>query len=396
MFKHKTSLLKLKSSSSHQKSTCAAVSALLNSFKMSAQRKITSQHYDTLGLDDDLIEELKDLLNQSKDNKEDLKNLFRPEPNISLFYSAVKSNAALATYIIHFAMEHEVDSNVLLDPVDGIHPLPIAFSRGEYYLVEMMLQCDPDVPVDHLFQTDAQGRTLLHLLAIQGDVLSLETILRFASLKPSTATNLLQPDCQKRTPIHYLAMKYKTCDKIVDVLTLAASKRVELMPLLLADSEGRTPLHMICNHKDDYIYDFIPRKGPAAAKRMLQIADGCSHLAVILKADEQGQTPFHIAVEKRHKGIIEEIISATECDKQLARTLFARDKIGLTPLSRAFDCRNKVAETVMLFALDNGINCKTSVGRKYSDLVDNMDNLIYRQILRHPWIWPTLYPSQSR
>ena len=179
MFKHKTSLLKLKSSSSHQKSTCAAVSALLNSFKMSAQRKITSQHYDTLGFDDDLIEELKVLLNQSMDSKEDLKKLFRPEPNISLFYSAVKSNAALATYIIHFAMEHEVDSNVLLDPVDGIHPLPIAFSRGEYYLVEMMLQCDPDVPVDHLFQTDAQGRTLLHLLAIQGDVLSLETILRF-------------------------------------------------------------------------------------------------------------------------------------------------------------------------------------------------------------------------
>ena len=359
---------------------------------MSAQRKITSQHYDTLGLDDDLIEELKDLLNQSKDNKEDLKNLFRPEPNISLFYSAVKSNAALATYLIRFAVEHEVDRNVLLDPVDGIHPLQIAFSRGEYYLVEMMLQCDPDQPVGHLFQVDAQGRTPLHHLAIKGDAHSLKTVLRIANLQPLHVTSLLQPDCHKRTPVHYLAMNYEKCDRIVDVLTLAASKGVELMPLLLADSEGQTPLHLICNHEDDNIYRFIPLKGPVVAKRMLQIADGCGHLAVILKADEQGQTPLHLAVENGHEDTINAIISATECDKQVARTLFARNKSGCTPLEIAFTRNGNIGETVMLFAIDNGIECKTLVDPGHCWL----DEMFFNQIIRQPWIWATLYPSQSR
>jgi len=255
-----------------------------------------------------------------------------------------------------------------------------------------MLQCDPDQTVDQLFQVDAEGRSLLHLLAIQGDVLSVESILRFASLQPSTATRLLQPDCHRRTPIHYLAKKYETCDKIVDVLSLAVSKGVELMSLLQADSKGKNPLHLICKHKNDFIYRFIPRKGPAAARRMLRIAEECSHLAVILKADAQGRTPFHIAVQHCHLNTIEEIISASEQDKQLARTLFARDKDGCTPLEIAFDRTGGIVEMVMLFAINNGIECKTLMDPRN----ELLDETLYYQIIQQPWIWPTLYPSESR
>jgi ankyrin repeat protein len=271
----------------------------------------------------------------------------------------------------------------------------------------MMLQCDPDQPVDHLFQTDAEGRTLLHHLAIQGDVLSVETILRFASLQPSTATRLLQPDCHQRTPFHYLAMKYKEHDELGDVLSLAVSKGAEPMPLLQADSEGQTPLHLICSHKDELIYEFISRNG-TAVETMLQIADKCSHLAVILKADAQGQTPFHLAVQNCHEETIEAIISAVECDKELARTLFARNKSGCTPLEIAFDraavmlktvlpCppvhyTGGIIEMVMLFAINNGIECKTLMDPRN----ELLDETLYYQIIQQPWIWPILYPSESR
>ena len=92
---------------------------------------------------------------------------------------------------------------------------------------------------------------------------------------------------------------------------------------------------------------------------MLQIADGCGHLAAILKADEHGQTPFHLAVQNGREDTMKAIISATECDELVARTLFARNKSGCTPLEIAIDMTEGIGETVILFAIDNGIECKT-------------------------------------
>ena len=55
-------------------------------FSLKLQNLSISQYYDRLVRDGDLLREFIHVMSESKNNKEDLKKLFRPAGDVSLFY----------------------------------------------------------------------------------------------------------------------------------------------------------------------------------------------------------------------------------------------------------------------------------------------------------------------
>ena len=481
-------------------------------FSLKLQNQSFSQYYDRLVRDGDLLTEFKHLMSESKNNKEDLKKLFRPAEDVSLFHSAVQCNPSFARYLIHFAIENGMDSSVLLDPVCGNNPLHVSLNFDQVELTHEILKyasvhgkqnaallfpgaanhmkpfqmaiAKSHVPsmneifrfgvengVDAakllgvhrkgrtalhdaaeqptldvlravvalatvygvnaalLFQPDDQGRTPLHLASFgfhlvsstnvyrvdrlislakeigvgterlmspdkdgstplhnatsTGDEDSVKSILRFAKNYRIRGRSLLQPDLLQRNPLHYGAIKGTT--KVLEViLSRAKYEGIQPMSLLQADSQGQTPLHLcICNDRSKY-----------AVETILQIAIRCKQLADVMQPDEQGKTPFHIAVEKAKSRAVKAIISATEHDKEIVQILFKPDKEGNTPLQVA---SKTDAETVMRFALNNGIDLKSLIdATKYDGIRKGLEEIFNNHILMMPWIWPKLYPSTPR
>jgi hypothetical protein len=94
--------------------------------------------------DNGLLDRFKNVLSESKNKKQELKKIFRPKRNISLFYEAVKHNTDFAAYLIQFAIENDVDSILLLGSVRGNSPLHAAISKRNSESVEMILKYAPD------------------------------------------------------------------------------------------------------------------------------------------------------------------------------------------------------------------------------------------------------------
>ena len=264
--------------------------------------------------------------------------------------------------IVSLATDNGVTADLLFR-ADGKGWTPLHLASFESFevvncVIKLARECG--ISAKSLIGPDETGNSPLHYAATESCASSVEAILNFAMDSGVEATSLFHPNDRRRTPLHCAAMNESQNHTFNTLLSWAISNGVPLHPLLKADLDGRTPLH------------FLTRN--------------------LVKVSDDAKVAKNI-VQMTH------VIIQTEFAKEIIKTLLAPDEGGDTPLHLAFDSWSDstyTAEAIMRFALENGVDWKKFIDTKDAKIRLKLKRIFYNQIISEPWIWPTLFPSQSR
>jgi ankyrin repeat protein len=345
-----------------------------------------------------IIDKFKNELSKWKNDKQRLKNIFRPNHDISLFLNAVKHDADFAAYLIQFAIVNHVDSSILLDSVYEqfmeyyIAPLDEAVRKGNYQLVEMILKfaagqrtdtrsmniiftfglekvidernClgvmratvtlakDNGVDVAILFRADDEGKTPIHLAACKKYFYWVDSVIKLAKECGICAKSLFGPDRTGNSPLHYAAMVGDD-DSVEAILNFATDSGVDVAGLFQPNDERRTPLHCAAmNTSHNNTFDTVLWRATRNEVPLHQL----------IEADSDGRTPLHLLANNltttvKYEEAVQDILRIAHELSQLAAIL-KRDRHGRTPLDSASIKGNEVIARAILKStaqLDQGM-----------------------------------------
>jgi Ankyrin repeats (3 copies) len=316
------------------------------------------------------FENLKDLLSKSRNNKKELNKIFLSEQG-NLFYTAVKSSDSLAAYLIQFAIKNGVDSTLLLGTVNGKNPLQAAVRSGNYELVEMILK----YATDHgrrkaaLLAPGRSGKTAFQIAVSVQDIESMKAIFRFGVDNGVSAGKLLGLKKKGQTVLHRAVEQKTRCDVLRAIVTLAIDNGVNAALLFKEDHKGRTPLHLAANRKFRLVDSVIA------------LAEECGICAKsLIGPDQSGNSPLHYAFKANNADSVEAILNyITDSNEEPSSHFTAMNHLRDT------------FHTMMSWTVNKGVHI-LSVLRGDS----LKEKIFHNQIICEPWIWPLLYPSQSR
>ncbi len=200
-----------------------------------------------------------------------------------------------------------LSSTVCLASKDGFTPLHLACKRGSEATVQQLLQMGADARV-----LDGTGRSLVHELCSRGDSAA-------GALKAVLAAGA---DADWATPIGVTPLHEAAKDNAHGMaqLLLAAGASADAR----RSDNGRTPLHT------------------AAAYGSLEVLQlvlaGCSDPNVL---DVEQRTALHLALEKQHSALVDELLD----DARVDLTLATRE--GLTPLDMALQRQGGLDKAVV-------------------------------------------------
>jgi ankyrin repeat protein len=337
-----------------------------------------------------IIDKFKKELSKWKNDKQRLKNIFRPNHDISLFLNAVKHDADFAAYLIQFAIVNHVDSSILLDSVYEqfmeyyIAPLDEAVRKGNYQLVEMILKfaagqrtdtrsmniiftfglekvidernClgvmratvtlakDNGVDVAILFRADDEGKTPIHLAACKKYFYWVDSVIKLAKECGICAKSLFGPDRTGNSPLHYAAANGCACSAKA-ILSFATDSGVDAISLFQPNGERRTPLH--CAAMSESCFTF---------KTILSLAmSNKVPLHPLLEADRHGKTPLAYAAVKDEDITRAILQSAALLGQKIVQKLLEPDKSGKTPLHLAAENgKDETAHVIIQSAAELG------------------------------------------
>jgi hypothetical protein len=145
-------------------------------------------------------------------------------------------------------------------------------------------------------------------------------------------------------------------DSVKAILTFATDSGVDASSLLQPNANGRTPLHYTAMNEFGETFDTI---------LTWAMSNGVP-LVPLFEADPKGRTPLHLMVNYQN-------LSYAEAAKKIFQIAHS---CGQLPVL----LRTDWTENTLL----NFYVCL------------QFKELLYNQIILEPWIWPTLFPSQSR
>ena len=336
--------------------------------------------------------------------------------------------------IVTLARDNGMDAALLFQTdSDGKTPLHLASCKTYAHWVDAVIKIARECGIcaKSLIGPDETGNTPLHYAAknnhcFNKHIDSLRAILNFSTDSGVDAKSLFQANVNRQTPLHFAAMNCHS-DAVGTLLSWATNNEVPALPLLEADSEGHTPLHLLASIQPDFYCDNetskeinrIMRNGTlsrsdrfadkmnrlAAVKvheRMARlilesaVAHGEETVRTILAPDRHGQTPLHFAARNGHERIARVILQAAV---EMVQTILTPNECGDTPLKLALESDFDslyTGEVIMRFAIENRVNWKTLIDANDTALHSKLKQIFYEQIVNEPWIWPTLFPSNSR
>uniref|UniRef100_A0ABD2XCX2 Uncharacterized protein n=1 Tax=Trichogramma kaykai TaxID=54128 RepID=A0ABD2XCX2_9HYME len=229
-----------------------------------------------------------------------------------------------------FKLSEEKYHPVQIDARDelGNTPLHLALQKGPKMLVELLLKRGANA---HL--ANKEGFTPLHIICNSHSSYNsnLLKVLFELSDEKYHPVEIDARDELENTPLH-LAL-YNGDKEIVELLLRRGAHTN------LANKEGFTPLHIICNSHSSYNSDLL--------KMIFELSDAKYHPVQINARDELGNTPLHLALNNGPKKVVELLL------KRGANPNVA-NKEGFTPLHIACNDNFDDEELVkMLFKFSN-------------------------------------------
>ncbi|CAB0028367.1 unnamed protein product [Trichogramma brassicae] len=176
--------------------------------------------------------------------------------------------------IVKKFLEHRQSPNYLV-PKTGDSPLHLALLGGHKKTAELLLRngADPN-------SANKEGQTPLHVISQSEHEDSAEMFFKITDLKRKPVEVNAQ-DKFGRAPLHYALRADSGTEKIVQVLLSRGANPN------LADEEGSTPLHVICQRDDD---------GYLCARTFFKINDEKYRPVKVDAEDKLGRTPLQLAV----------------------------------------------------------------------------------------------------
>lgn len=165
-----------------------------------------------------------------------------------------------------------IKAGISLDAVDteGNTVFHYLCKSKEYCVMEDMVSLLPNLEV--LKQTDANGNTLLHLLAGQEEDYGARDVLKamFSSSQVTVLACLTMKNRQGLSPLHILLKKPPDYD-IWNLLEKMFEAIGEIDLLALKDNEGNNLMHLLFSHPDDYCRKKISAVISAKAKEQFPL-----------------------------------------------------------------------------------------------------------------------------
>ncbi|CAB0036987.1 unnamed protein product [Trichogramma brassicae] len=194
-----------------------------------------------------------------------------------------------------------------VDPVTGRSPLLLAAVDNNEHLFEPLLRhgADPNLANEY-------GRTVLHVICARANNGVAEAARLFVEVaidKLHLAVRLNATDKSDDTPLH-LALKQHPNKDAVDLLLRKGGNPN------LANAEGSTALHILCEHCDDR----------ELLRTILESCDDAYKPVQLDARDKSGDTPLHLALNYGHKRLVEALLRSG------ADPSLANEKGAATPL----------------------------------------------------------------
>ena len=279
-----------------------------------------------------------------KNNEKQLKKIFRPSDDNSLFLNAIEHDADFAAYLIQFAIENDVDCSILLDPVDGNCPLHAAIEKGNYQLLEKILHYAATRRKYASF-TNGFYETPFELAIKMHGIRSMNAIFRFGVENGVDAVKLLGLEKNRQPALHY-AIECRACHEVMRaIVTLARDNGVDVERLFRADGLNKPALHLASCTSSKMVDSVI------------KLARECGICTRSLTCpDESGNSPLHYAAMEGDEDSLRAILNlATDSSIDVAG-LFQPNRNERTPLHcAAINRYHNTFDTLLWWAKNNGV-----------------------------------------
>ena len=292
-----------------------------------------------------LLDSFKNLLLKWRNNKQELKKIYRPSDDISLFLNAVEHDADFAAYLIQFAIENDVYSSFLLGPVDGKNPLHAAIEKRNYQLVEKIVKYAADQRNFSIFHKNDYSRTPFELAIEMQDIRSMNAIFRFGVEKGVDAATLLGLEMYKHSALHY-AIQCRACHEVMRaIVTLAKDNEVDVGRLFRTNVRGKSALH------------FASCKSSKMVESVIELAKEFGICTKSLTSpDGSGNSPLHYAAMKGDEDSVRAIFNFVKDSGIDVAGLFQPNCYKRTPLHcAAISSYHKIFYTILWWAKNNGV-----------------------------------------
>ena len=272
--------------------------------------------------------------------------IFRPKPNVSLFYNAVQDSHTVTKYLIKFAIKNDVDSSYLLDSVCGKNPLYAAAKGGSYKIVKTILK----YATDHgrrnaaLLERDAEhGETPFQMALRKRGTSFMNAIFRFGL---DNGVDVLKMDADS-TALHFAIKEEFYFDDLRAIVTLARDNGVDAALLFQADSDGKTPLHLASCKTYAYWVDAV-----------IKLARECGISAKsLIGPDETGNSPLHYAATNCTVNSLQAILNFAKDSGVDVVSLFQANIDRRTPLHcAATNPCHDTFNTLLSWGMRNGVS----------------------------------------
>ncbi|XP_023319197.1 tankyrase-1-like [Trichogramma pretiosum] len=282
-----------------------------------ASQNIENRNHQFLG-------EVCNLISNYEGDLPNLRDFFRPEAIDWILKESVdRLDTSIIDFVIHTGYKDEPkvdkDGKPLLHRTTPIHLVP---DDEEILIVSKLFQIFDRFDVNYI---DEYGQTHFHLACRFGCE---DEVLKF--LEVGQDLNRIT-DGEGNTPLHW-ALKHDRNNVTKLLLRNGADPN-------LANDDGQTPLHVICDNCCDYSIEM--------AKMLLEVSDERYQPVQIDARDSGGNTPLHLAIDYHGYKNLVELLLKNGADPN------ATNKKGSTPLHIVCMDGSETFDTLEIFFKTN-------------------------------------------
>lgn len=247
----------------------------------------------------------------------------------------------------------------------GLTPLQIATQKNNKMVVTLLLEESAEMETP-----DIDGKTVLHIAAEKGFIEIVDLLLRKGASSHAIDEN-------GRTPLHLAAMESNW--SVVKLLLELETEKIDLsqeywekMPIIVADKFGKTPFHLAVEGKGRINTMFTVNEFLNDIKKRTKFGkfQSLAHTLVLDTKDKFFcKTALHFAVANEDLKIVENLLAFGAKPNQL-------DSEGNTPLHIASEKRN---EEMMKLLVRNGADPKIPNKKGYLPILQTPIEILKKE-----------------